>query len=132
MRRYVTIAGEERSRIRVFDEDATATFREREIEVWKDAWRTPQAAAWAEQKWRHQIVAEYCRIKTTIEEQPEASAALVGQLHRFRDQIGLTPAGMKENGWQIAPDEVGKQRQTHAATPSGAKPARRLRAVDAS
>ena len=31
-----------------------------------------------------------------------ASAALVAQLHRFRDQLGLTPAGLRDNGWRIA------------------------------
>jgi hypothetical protein len=39
-------------------------------------------------------------------ESSEASAADKGSLHRFADQIGLTPAGLKENGWAIAKDEV--------------------------
>jgi hypothetical protein len=32
----------------------------------------------------------------------EATAADKGSLHRFADQIGMTPAGLKENGWKIA------------------------------
>ena len=39
-------------------------------------------------------------------ESSEASAADKGSLHRFADQIGLTPAGLKENGWAIAKDEL--------------------------
>ena len=31
----------------------------------------------------------------------EVYAALVAQTHRYRDQIGLSPAGLKENGWKI-------------------------------
>src|SRR5699024_7942101 len=79
----------------------------REREVWAEAWRSPQAAAWAVESWRWPIVAEYCRLKATVEAAPGASAALVSQLHRYRDQIGLTPAGLKENGWQIATVQVG-------------------------
>lgn len=71
----------------------------RELEVWVDAWSTPQACAWALEPWRWQTVAEYCRFKSLCESEPNAS--LIGQLHRYRDQIGLTPAGLKENGWKI-------------------------------
>ena len=39
-------------------------------------------------------------------ESSEATAADKGSLHRFADQIGLTPAGLRENGWAIAKDEV--------------------------
>ena len=30
--------------------------------------------------------------------------------HRFADQIGLTPAGLRENGWAIAKDELDDRR----------------------
>jgi hypothetical protein len=66
-------------------------------------------------------------LKTVVEFAPSASAALVGQLHRYRDQIGLTPAGMKENGWAIAADEVGVKRDEKPVEPVA--PVRRLRAV---
>ena len=42
-----------------------------------------------------------CRLEAQAELFPAKSATLVGQLHRFRDQLGLTPAGLRENGWQI-------------------------------
>lgn len=78
----------------------------RELDVWAEVWRTPQAAAWAFESWRWPVIAEYCRLKAIVEADPAASAALVAQLHRYRDQIGLTPAGMRENGWQIAQAEI--------------------------
>ena len=39
-------------------------------------------------------------------ESSEATAADKGSLHRFADQIGLTPAGLKENGWAIAAADI--------------------------
>jgi len=74
----------------------------RESEIWAEAWTTPQACAWSLEAWRWPIIGEYCRLKAIVELTPAASAALVGQIHRYRDQIGLTPAGLKENGWKIA------------------------------
>ena len=71
----------------------------REAEAWAEAWRSPQAIAWAEEPWRWPIVAEYVRLKVTAES--SSNAPLFGQLHRYRDQLGLTPAGLRENGWQI-------------------------------
>lgn len=108
----------------VLERDADAV--ERELSVWAEAWTTPQACAWSMESWRWPIVAEYCRLKTVVEFDPAKSAALVGQLHRYRDQLGLTPAGLKENGWAIAADEVASKRDKPAVV--GVQ-VRRLRAV---
>lgn len=123
--------GRDRTKVREFDTAGTESFRDREAQVWAEAWRTPQACAWSMQSWRWPIVAEYCRLKTVVELDPSASAALVGQLHRYRDQIGLTPAGLRENGWAIAVDEVGAKReqQRDESVSDVPRPARRLRAV---
>lgn len=72
----------------------------REAEVWGSLWRTPQAAAWELEPWRWRIVAMYVRWSVRMEDM-EANAALVGQVIRLGDQIGLTPAGLKENGWKV-------------------------------
>jgi hypothetical protein len=77
----------------------------RELEVWHWAWRTPQAAAWAMERWRWRTVALWCRWSTRMED-PEASAALGNVVIRFADQIGLTPAGLAENGWRVAEREA--------------------------
>jgi len=73
---------------------------QRVLDLWAEAWRTPQAAVWALESWRWPVIAEYCNIAFLVE--VDASAALIAQLHRYRDQLGLTPAGMRDNGWAIA------------------------------
>lgn len=73
---------------------------ERELAIWGEAWRTPQAVAWAEEPWRHRTVALWVRWSVRVED-PDASASLVAQVIRFADQIGMTPAGLKENGWAV-------------------------------
>lgn len=100
----------------------------RESEVWDSLWRTPQAAAWFSEPWRWRAVAQYVRWSVRTED-PACPATVMGQVIRLADQIGLTPAGMKENGWALAADEVQAKRDDKpAATPQDA-PKRRLRAV---
>lgn len=125
---YFEGTGRDRVKVKERDDGETESFREREGAVWAEAWRTPQACAWARDAWRWPIVAEYCRLKAVVEFDPSASAALVSQLHRYRDQIGLTPAGLKENGWAIATDEVAAKAAERTATKSTPAP-RRLRAA---
>lgn len=124
---------EDGAKVREVDQDAAADFHSREGVVWVEAWRTPQGAAWAIESWRWPIIGEYVRLKVTVELDPGANAALVGQLHRYREQIGLTPAGLIRNGWQIARDEVGARREDPAEPkPSGGRLSareRRLKAV---
>lgn len=74
---------------------------QRELDMWAWAWTTPQACAWIDEAWRWPTVAMWVRTFVLCESQ-EATAADKGSLHRFADQIGLTPAGLKENGWKIA------------------------------
>lgn len=97
----------------------------REHEMWMRLWITPQAAAWSREPWRWPIVALYTRYSVRAED-PEASAAIMAQVHRLGDQLGLTPAGLRENGWSIVRDEVTPKRAERTAP---AAPARRLRAV---
>ena len=122
---------EDGKKVREKDEDRSDDFSSREAEVWVEAWRTPQAAAWARQSWRWPIIAEYCRLKTVIEFDPSANASLVAQLHRYRDQIGLTPAGMRDNGWAVAVDDTSGKREEKSKPDrsQAAPPKRRLRAV---
>lgn len=107
---------------------------QRVLDLWDEVWRTPQAAVWALESWRWPIIAEYCNIAFLVE--VEASAALIGQLHRYRDQLGLTPAGLVENGWELAGDQVAEKRsEREVAEPDSDRPLtareRRLKAVDA-
>lgn len=120
--------GEKGARWQVVDEESTELVQDREAALWAWAWATPQAVAWAVEPWRWQAVAHWVRT-SVICESDEAMAADRGSLHRFADQIGLTPAGLRENGWEIAADEVAKAREkkTPAATPEPSQ--RRMRAV---
>lgn len=79
---------------------------ERELEMWAQVWTTPQACAWSLESWRWHVVAMYVRTFVLAENVDDPSAALLGQIHRFGDQIGMTPAGLKENGWKIAEPKV--------------------------
>ena len=104
---------------------------ERELEVWEQAWRTPQACAWSlpSEQWRSRTVAMWVRMTVRCE-QADAPAALLGQLHRFADQIGMTTAGLAEMGWKVAVDEVAaKAASRPAAAPESAPRPRRLRAA---
>lgn len=112
------------------DSAAGDQFREREVEVWAEAWTTPQACAWSLEPWRWPTIAEFCRLKTVVELEPDANASLVAQLHRFRDQIGLTPAGLKENGWAIAADETAAKREAKKAAPKQSSARDRMTVVD--
>jgi hypothetical protein len=87
------------------------TASERELEVWEQAWTTPQACAWAmpSEAWRTGTVALWVRVKVRCED-PDVGAALLGQLHRFADQIGMTTAGLAEMGWKVAVDAVAEKR----------------------
>lgn len=121
--------GEKGARYQVLDAEATEQIADRETELWAWAWTTPQASAWATAPWRWQAIAQWVRT-SVICETSEATAADRGSVHRFADQIGLTPAGLKENGWQIVADEVSEARESKQ--PAGAKkeaPTRRLRSV---
>jgi hypothetical protein len=61
-------------------------------------------------------------------EDAEAPAALIAQVHRFADQIGMTTAGLAEMGWKVAVDEVAEKRG-QASPPSRASSRDRIRAV---
>lgn len=123
---------EDKRRYQVRDEEATEAFAERERQLWEQAWRYPQACAWSMEPWRWNAVAMWVRTQVVCESS-EATAADKGAIHRFADQIGLTPAGLKENGWAIAHDEVtpkrAEQQQAEQAKPRSSRD--RLKVVKA-
>jgi hypothetical protein len=104
---------EDKQRVKEFDAESTVARYDREIELWAQTWRTPQGAAWAREPWRWQTVAMYVRTMVVCES-GDATAADKNSVHRFADQIGMTPAGLKENGWKIAADEVAAKRSMPA------------------
>lgn len=121
---------EDKRRFQVVDEEATEAHRERELELWRQAWRTPQACAWSmpSERWRVDSVAMWVR-QRVICESSEASASEKAQLHRFADQIGMTTAGLREMGWKVAVDEVAAKAHDKEQRAEQPKRERRLRAV---
>jgi hypothetical protein len=87
----------------------------RELEIWVEAWSTPQACAWFVESWRWPTVAEFCRFKALCESEPNAS--LIGQLHRYREDLGLSAAGLARNGWKIG--DSGRAAEEMPAPDSG-------------
>ena len=116
--------------VKVLDEEATARRESDELALWNEVWSYPQAVAWERERWRWNTVALWVRT-FLICAGPEAKAADKSSLHRFADQIGLTPAGMRENGWAVAHDELGARRvaQDDEVSQPGQR-RRRLRAVN--
>lgn len=121
---------EEGRRFQVRDTEETELVADREKAMWRWAWRTPQACAWSmpSESWRLYTIALYVRTFVLCESS-EATAADKASLHRFADQIGMTPAGLAQMGWKIAIDEVAKKAAERQ--PSATPPARRLRDVSA-
>ena len=107
------------------DDDGTDAVADREAALWSWAWRTPQAWAWAQpsESWRLHTIAMWVRTYVLCESS-EATAADKGSLHRFADQIGLTPAGLRENGWAIAKDELAAKASERAEAEPDSRPAR--------
>lgn len=116
---WVEGSGRDRTKRRERDDGATDSVHDRELTLWAWAWSTPQACAWAVEPWRWHSVAMWVRT-FVICEGSEATAADKGSLHRFADDIGLSPAGLKGNGWEIARDETAAKRDGDkpAAQPS--------------
>lgn len=112
-----------------YDEAASEQRQDAELALWEQVWTYPQAVAWECEPWRWNIVAMWVRTFLTASG-PEAKAADKTALHRFGDQLGLTPAGLKENGWQIVRDEIAPKRaDKDSESPSTGRRERRLRAV---
>jgi hypothetical protein len=71
----------------------------------------------------------WVRVKVRCED-PDAGAALLGQLHRFADQIGMTTAGLAEMGWKVAVDAVSEKRNAAGPVEDADDPRDRLSVVN--
>lgn len=108
------------------------TFRAREMAIWRQVWRTPQACQWDRERYRLPVIAKYCRLAAITERDPGASAALLSRERELRLECGLGPDGLRLNGWAIAVDQVAVQAAKKAAPKKAddkAPPTRRLRSV---
>ena len=90
---------------------------DREVDVWGILWATPQACAWSMESWRWLNIADLVRLQVRGEAH-DAPVNIATVTRQLRADLGLTPAGLEENGWAIAVDEVGTKRDEVAATPA--------------
>ena len=96
--------------------------------VWAQLWASPQACAWSMESWRWPIVADL--VKYVVRSEPDDAPASLGTVVRqLRDDCGLSKAGLIQNGWAIAVDEVAAKAAEKADAEPKPTPQRRMRAV---
>lgn len=96
-----------------------------EIALWRELWRTPQAAAWEKLGWTR-VVGRYARLCVAAEAHG-AKITLAGECRQMEDRLGLSPMAMLRLRWKIDEgDEVADARKRRE--PSTRE---RLKAVDA-
>jgi len=84
----------------------------RERELWRRAWRRPQALVW-EQLGVEELVAFYVRTLARAEA-PDSAIGLGTQVRQLADSLGLTPAGLRMHRWRI----LGRTVEEKSAPPS--------------
>lgn len=85
----------------VDDDEESERVWNRELDMWAWAWTTPQACAWIGEPYRWPEIGLWVRTFVVCEGD-RATAADKNSLHRFAENQGLTPNGLKMNGWAIA------------------------------
>lgn len=115
-----SIVDEDGRRYREVDKEASDTWNEREETVWDELWHLPQGFAWSrpEYKYLQKSVALYVR-QYVLCESSDAKAADRTTLCRYADTIGLTPQGLRLNGWRIVDDTQKPTKRKRAEEPSG-------------
>jgi len=71
-----------------------------EVDMWNRLWRKPQAFMWDRLGLGDQVAA-YVRAYTESTE-PEATAGLKTAVLRMETELGISVAGMRQNGWRIS------------------------------
>ena len=100
---------------------------DREVTVWVNLWRKPQAVAW-ELNGLHDQVALYVR-RWCEAEIADSATALSTLVRQMGDALGLTMPGMHSLRWKIAADETAAKRETSAPRSSSRD---RFKVVEAS
>jgi hypothetical protein len=76
-----------------------------ERRAWRRLWATPQATAWEKIPGTIETVERYVRVSVAASRQLDAGepqAALLAQLARLEDTLGITPAGLARLRWTLA------------------------------
>ena len=76
---------------------------------WRRLWRTPQATKWQDVKGSDLMVARYVTLTMELYDlgamRVSAQIAAFPELRLLEDGLGLSPKGMQQLRWQLAPDE---------------------------
>lgn len=73
----------------------------RHSEIWAQLWTTPQACAWSLESWRWPVVADL--VKWSVRgDADDAASSIATSVRQLRDDLGLSAAGLRANGWKIA------------------------------
>lgn len=94
----------------------------RERKIWRDLWRTPQAAEWHRLGWVH-VVARYCRTLVGAE---ALDKDCMSEARQLEDRLGLTPRSMRTLLWVVARDEVADKRAERSGDESARERMRRV------
>lgn len=80
----------------------------RELKVWRELWKTPQAAAWDELSWKHDV-ALYVRHSVAAEHGDKSAAR---EARQWSNLLGLNPSAMMRNRWKVSTDELQAKRES--------------------
>lgn len=88
-----------------------------EVDMWNRLWRKPQAFMWDRLGLGDQVAA-YVRayLESTF---PDASAGLKTAVLRMETELGISVAGMRQNGWRIGSEATAEVPQAARRTTSG-------------
>ena len=88
-----------------------------ELDMWARLWRKPQALMWDRLGLGDQVALYVRRYLEAA--QPEASAGLTTAVLRMETELGISVAGMRQNGWDIADPEPVETKPAARRTSSG-------------
>ena len=70
----------------------------RHRQIWEELWRMPQACVWVKERWRYPVVAELVRLME-LTEQETCAVGIWSAIRQRRDDLGLSTAGRRQEGW---------------------------------
>lgn len=82
------------------DDGATAEVWDAELELWADLWRKPQAHAWSTLGLKFQVAAYTRAFLESV--RAEAVSGMKTAVLRMETELGISIAGMRQNGWNIS------------------------------
>lgn len=95
------------------DADETAAVWDAEIDLWNELWAKPQAAAWASLGLKFQVAAYVRAFLESVK--ADAVSGMKTAVLRMETELGLSVAGMRQNGWRIGAEGAAPPKVSTAA-----------------